>query len=131
MRISDWSSHVCSSDLHERVQGDLFRLTTAYNGGPGNLGKWERAIQADGDPLLFIEALPSKETRLFIERVLTNLWIYRHRLGQPAPSLDQLAAGDWPRYQALDRSEEHTSEHQSLMRISYAVFCLKKKTITV
>src|SRR3546814_9030775 len=69
--------------VHERVQGDLFRLTTAYNGGPGNLGKWERAIQADGDPLLFIEALPSKETRLFIERVLTNLWIYRHRLGPP------------------------------------------------
>src|SRR3546814_206979 len=90
--------------VHERVQGDLFRLTTAYNGGPGNLGKWERAIQADGDPLLFIEALLSKETRLFIERVLTNLWIYRHRLGQP-------------------RSEEHTPELTSQMRIPYTVFC--------
>jgi soluble lytic murein transglycosylase-like protein len=92
---------------HERVQGDLFRLATAYNGGPGNLGKWERAIQVDDDPLLFIEALPSKETRLFIERVLTNLWIYRYRLGQPAPSLDELAGGGWPRYEALDgtRSE--------------------------
>jgi len=92
---------------HERVQGDLFRLTTAYNGGPGNLGKWERTTQAEDDPLLFIEALPSKETRLFIERVLTNLWIYRHRLGQPAPSLERLAGGDWPRYEALDgtRSE--------------------------
>lgn len=87
---------------HQRVQGDLFRLTTAYNGGPGNLGKWQRAIKADGDPLLFIEALPSKETRLFIERVLTNLWIYRERLGQPAPSLERLAGGDWPRYEALD-----------------------------
>jgi len=92
---------------HERVQGDLFRLTTAYNGGPGNLGKWQRAVNADHDPLLFIEALPSKETRLFIERVLTNLWIYRQRLGQPAPSLEHLAGGDWPRYEALDgtRSE--------------------------
>ncbi|MGD1877985.1 MAG: lytic transglycosylase domain-containing protein [Kiloniellaceae bacterium] len=88
--------------VHQRVQGDLFRLTTAYNGGPGNLGKWERAIKADGDPLLFIEALPSKETRLFIERVLTNLWIYRQRLGQPAPSLERLAGGNWPRYEALD-----------------------------
>lgn len=88
--------------VHERVQGDLFRLTTAYNGGPGNLGKWERAINAEDDPLLFIEALPSKETRLFIERVLTNLWIYRQRLGQPSPSLEHLAAGDWPRYVALD-----------------------------
>ena len=98
---------------HERVQGDLFRLTTAYNGGPGNLGKWERAIQADDDPLLFIEALPSKETRLFIERVLTNLWIYRNRLGQPIPSLDQLAAGDWPRYEALDGSRSEVALHGS------------------
>ncbi|NIA71610.1 lytic transglycosylase domain-containing protein [Pelagibius litoralis] len=87
---------------HERVQGDLFRLTTAYNGGPGNLGKWARRMKAGDDPLLFIEALPSKETRLFIERVLTNLWIYRQRLGQPAPSLERLAGGDWPRYEALD-----------------------------
>ena len=87
---------------HERVRGDLFRLTTAYNGGPGNLGKWQRHIGVDDDPLLFIESLPSRETRLFIERVLTNLWIYRQRLDQEAPSLDALAAGDWPWYQALD-----------------------------
>ena len=96
---------------HERVQGDLFRLTTAYNGGPGNLGKWQRAINADHDPLLFIEALPSKETRLFIERVLTNLWIYRQRLGQPAPSLEHLAGGDWPRYEALDGSRSEVAQH--------------------
>ncbi|MEQ8355084.1 MAG: lytic transglycosylase domain-containing protein [Kiloniellaceae bacterium] len=95
--------------VHERVQGDLFRLTTAYNGGPGNLGKWQRAIDADDDPLLFIEALPSKETRLFIERVLTNLWIYRQRLGQPAPSLERLAGGDWPRYEALDGSRSEVA----------------------
>ncbi|MGF1593223.1 MAG: lytic transglycosylase domain-containing protein [Kiloniellaceae bacterium] len=98
---------------HERVQGDLFRLTTAYNGGPGNLGKWERAAQADDDPLLFIEALPSRETRLFIERVLTNLWIYRQRLGQPAPSLEHLAGGDWPRYEALDGTRAEVALHGS------------------
>jgi soluble lytic murein transglycosylase-like protein len=98
---------------HERVQGDLFRLTTAYNGGPGNLGKWERAIKAEDDPLLFIEALPSKETRLFIERVLTNLWIYRLRLGQPAPSLERLAGGDWPRYEALDGTRSEVALHGS------------------
>ena len=40
--------------------------------------------------------------RLFIERVLANLWIYRKRLGQPAPSLDGIASGDWPTYVALD-----------------------------
>src|SRR3546814_1212161 len=45
-------------------------------------------------------------------------------------TLDPLDAGDLDllhAYELLDRSEEHTSELQSLMRISYAVFCLKKK----
>jgi len=84
------------------VQGDLARLTTAYNGGPGNLQKWQRKMAFDGDPLMFIESLPSRETRLFIERVLTNLWIYRARLGQPTPSLDGIASGDWPYYVPLD-----------------------------
>ena len=86
---------------HPRVEGDLFRLAVAYNGGPGNLGKWRRRID-DDDPLLFIESLPTLETRLFIERVLANLWVYRARLGQPAPSLAAIAAGHWPDYQALD-----------------------------
>jgi len=84
------------------VGGDLFRLTTAYNGGPGNLNKWQRKMDYRDDPLMFIESLPSRETRLFIERVLANLWIYRARLGQPAPSLDGIASGDWPLYVALD-----------------------------
>ncbi|WP_085903979.1 lytic transglycosylase domain-containing protein [Kiloniella majae] len=87
---------------HNYVEGDLFKLATAYNGGPGNLGKWERKITYNDDPLLFIESLPSHETRLFIERVLTNLWIYRARLDQYSPSLDTLAAGQWPRYEAQD-----------------------------
>ena len=85
---------------------DLFRFAAAYNGGPGNLRKWEQHLAKAGhdpeDPLLFIESLPSRETRLFIERVLTNLWLYRTRLGQPAPSLETLAAGDRPLYRALD-----------------------------
>lgn len=84
------------------VGGDLFRLAVAYNGGPGNLAKWDAQVAAGDDPLLFIEKLPSLETRLFIERVLANLWIYRARLGQEAPSLTDLAAGAWPRYHALD-----------------------------
>jgi peptidoglycan lytic transglycosylase len=96
-------AHLLSNPI---VQGDLFRLTTAYNGGPGNLNKWQRNMDYQDDPLLFIESLPSRETRLFIERVLTNLWIYRLRLGQRVPSLDEIAAGDWPRYVALD-NEPH------------------------
>jgi hypothetical protein len=62
-----------------------------------------------GDPLLFVESLPTLETRLFVERVLTNLWLYRLRLGQPAPSLHALASGEWPRYEALDRSPPQIS----------------------
>ncbi len=88
---------------YDAVGRDLFRLATAYNGGPGNLGRWSRETDYGGDPLMFIESLPSRETRLFIERVLTNLWIYRARLGQPAPSLKAIAAGDWPAYVSLDR----------------------------
>jgi soluble lytic murein transglycosylase-like protein len=83
------------------VNGNLFRLATAYNGGPGNLNKWDRETPYKGDALLFIETIPSRETRIFIERVMENLWIYRQRLGQPSPSLDKLAAGAWPDYARL------------------------------
>ncbi len=102
-------AHLLSNDV---VQGDLFRLTTAYNGGPGNLQKWQRKMNYAGDPLLFIESLPSRETRLFIERVLTNFWIYRARLGQPAPSLDATAAGDWPSYAALDGASREVARRE-------------------
>ncbi|RDD61968.1 lytic transglycosylase domain-containing protein [Ferruginivarius sediminum] len=92
------------------VGGNLFNLAAAYNGGPGNLAKWRRETAFEDDPLLFIESLPSRETRLFVERVLTNLWIYRQRLGQPAPSLKAIAAGDWPRYQPLDRPLQEVAQ---------------------
>jgi len=98
--------------LADRAVGDnLFRLTTAYNGGPGNLNKWQRNMDYRGDPLMFIESLPSRETRLFIERVLANLWIYRARLGQPAPSLDGIASGDWPLYVALDSKTQELAKN--------------------
>jgi len=86
------------------VRGNLFMLAAAYNGGPGNLNKWLKQTNYPEDPLLFIESIPSRETRLFIERVLTNFWIYRMRLGQDVPSLDAVAAGHWPFYAALDGS---------------------------
>ena len=84
------------------IDGDLFYTVAAYNGGPGNLRKWRRRNDYQGDPLLFIESIPLYETRDYVERVLTNLWIYRYRLGQPAPSLDALASGEWPSYTPLD-----------------------------
>src|SRR6185369_11827712 len=82
------------------------RLAAAYNGGPGNLAKWKRKQDMRGDPaddaLLFIEGLPSPETRHYITRVLFNYWMYSHRLGHPTPSLELLAAGEWPTYAPRD-----------------------------
>ena len=85
-----------------QIAGSLFQIAAAWNGGPGNLARWRRKIDHRDDPLLFIEAIPSRETRNFIEQVLTNLWVYRSRLGQRDPSLDAIAAGKWPVYTALD-----------------------------
>ncbi|MCC6468736.1 MAG: transglycosylase SLT domain-containing protein [Alphaproteobacteria bacterium] len=82
----------------EAIGSNLFKMTAAYNGGPGNLRKWERRSDHRDDPLLFIESIPSRETRVFIERVLANMWIYRIRFNQSTPSLDALAAGEWPGY---------------------------------
>lgn len=81
---------------------NLFMLAVAYNGGPGNLRRWMDTIEYQDDPLLFIESIPAPETRNFIEQVLTNLWIYRARLGEAAPSLDMVAEGSWPQYQSVD-----------------------------
>jgi soluble lytic murein transglycosylase-like protein len=85
-----------------RIDGSLFLAVAAYNGGPGNLRRWLRGVNFQDDPLLFIESIPKRETRIYVERVLTNYWIYRDRLGQPRPSLEDVVAGDWPVYSALD-----------------------------
>lgn len=85
-------------------RGNLYMLTTAYNGGPGNLSRWLDSINFKGDPFLFIESIPAPETRGYIERVLTNFWIYRAKLGQPSRSLDASASGDWPVYEAVESS---------------------------
>ncbi|MEW5728490.1 MAG: lytic transglycosylase domain-containing protein [Pseudomonadota bacterium] len=86
----------------EPVGGNLFLLAAAYNAGPGNLAKWLSTMKHGNDPLLFIESLPSRETRVFVEKVMTNFWIYRARMGQPSPSLDAVAAGEWPLYEGMD-----------------------------
>ncbi|MCA3277637.1 MAG: lytic transglycosylase domain-containing protein [Roseomonas sp.] len=82
----------------EAVGGDLIRLLAAYNAGPGNLAKWLSAVRHRGDALLFIEAIPFDETRSHVQRVLAYSWIYASRLGLPAPSLDQLVQGEFPRF---------------------------------
>ncbi|WP_288904307.1 lytic transglycosylase domain-containing protein [uncultured Sneathiella sp.] len=96
---------------YKDVDTNLFHLTAAYNGGPGNLKKWKSETKNSEDPLFFIEAMPSKETRNFIKRVLTNFWIYRHRMGQDLPALDQIARGEWPEYQPLDQWESEIADN--------------------
>lgn len=86
------------------IGNNLVNVLVAYNAGPGNLRRWQdgRGISADDDPLFFVETIPVAETRDFLEQVLTNLWIYRNRLGQTSPSLAALAEGDWPSYETID-----------------------------
>ncbi len=80
----------------DNIKGDLLRFAMAWNGGPGNLRKWQRRVRHQNDPLLFIESIPLRETRNFVERVLANYWVYRMRFGLPTPTLDALAAGRKP-----------------------------------
>src|SRR3546814_6555067 len=105
MRISDWSSDVCSSDLHAFEQ----RLEIAL----------AKAVIA-----LALDEFEEHQADLCFGKDLEQ----QARLPASRGPIEQDAA----RLQCLDilavRSEEHTSELQSLMRISYAVFCLQKKT---
>src|SRR3546814_1403727 len=93
MRISDWSSDVCSSDL----------------------------LRADMDALPIVEAtgLPYASTAKALDEDGFEVGV-AHSCGHDLHVT-------WLMGAARMRSEEHTSELQSLMRISYAVFCLKKK----
>src|SRR3546814_2075029 len=111
MRISDWSSDVCSSDLDLLPVGD---------GGRDRRNPLDIIALVDRPASAGI----GDATCVIVER--------RRRL--PAQFLDVAPQVFAPkmlpcRDAAAHRSEEHTSELQSLMRISYAVFCLKKKNI--
>src|SRR3546814_3891920 len=116
MRISDWSSDVCSSDLAglelKVVALDLDRTTGDFTTGPA-------MSEADCLAALSIgaAALANDELDLL---VLGEMGIGN---STAASALCARSFGGT----AAERSEEHTSELQSLMRISYAVFCLKKK----
>lgn len=82
--------------------GSLVHMLAAYNGGPGNVRRWRRELTEVKDPLLFIESLPAPETRDYVQKVMTNLWIYRDRLFQSPDSQRILAAESWPLYRAQD-----------------------------
>lgn len=75
------------------VQGDIMKMLVAYNAGPGNLAKWQRDLNDVTDPLLFIEVIPSAETRAYVEKVMSAYWIYRDRFGMGNPTLSLVAKG--------------------------------------
>src|SRR3546814_10810752 len=101
MRISDWSSDVCSSDLQPGAGGG--------GGGEG----------ADGT-----------DDHHALEAEVEDAGLLHHQLAERGEEQRRRGTddGQQDRSKDVERSEEHTSELQSLMRISYAVFCLKKKT---
>lgn len=85
----------------------LIHVVAAYNAGATRVASWiGRELKGTrDDPLLFIESVPLSETRGYIKKVLTNLWVYRARLGQPIPELLTLAENRWPELQRLDAAE--------------------------
>src|SRR3546814_6526601 len=107
MRISDWSSDVCSSDLVRTAEA----ARTSLQGG------LTLAFRSGAVTGMLVAGLGLLAIAVFF-------WYLTDVAGH-APAdrivIDSLVA------LAFGRSEEHTSELQSLMRISYAVFCLKKK----
>src|SRR3546814_10159604 len=119
MRISDWSSDVCSSDLPDWRQlfetrfPELRHLSGRLGGVP------RRGARRDADQYKIYRLSARARTHR------------RHRLARLAPERHHPSVGSGPLQQVhRERSEEHTSELQSLMRISYAVFCLTKKNNT-
>lgn len=80
--------------------GDLFEMALSYNWGPGNFSRWKASAGID-DQLLMLESVPNKEARHFVDAVMTNIWVYRDRLGEPAPSRDAAAAGQRPIYRSV------------------------------
>src|SRR3546814_3882706 len=112
MRISDWSSDVCSSDLPS--------LTPNHPTAMANQNKRKNILlivvdQWRGDMLSYLGTPGLKTPNL--DMLCREGVTFRNHFTQAVPCGPARAS----------RSEEHTSELQSLMRTSYAVFCLKKK----
>src|SRR3546814_9953211 len=121
MRISDWSSDVCSSDLG-RVYRHIHR-----KGGGGDIAPFSvpRASAAGiGDDLHLLPRRQAAVRRQPVEH-LEPLGLIIAVGHAPRETRHRIARSHRHHIDA-PRSEEHTSELQSLMRISYAVFCLTK-----
>src|SRR3546814_1499751 len=124
MRISDWSSDVCSSDLPAGAR-KLPVMVWIHGGahviGSGTFPAFDGTAFARQGVILVTINYRLGALGYFAHPALSAAKPRREALANYG-LMDQMAALRW-----VQRSEEHTSELQSLMRISYAVFCLKKK----
>src|SRR3546814_7815981 len=139
MRISDWSSDVCSSDLYIIVKSDS--PYKAISDLKGKTLALTSASSTSGNLIPKVELGNQLKTKLS-EFFGSTFYAGGHTAAQLAVLQGKADAAavadvtlDWSvdsmkidakTFRILWRSEEHTSELQSLMRISYAVFCLKK-----
>src|SRR3546814_4189405 len=130
MRISDWSSDVCSSDLQASYYARRFGVeldpeteVVVTLGSKEGLANLAQAITAPGDVVLAPNPSYPIHTFGFIIAGATIRSVPTTPDERFFDSLERAVKFTVPK----PRSEEHTSELQSLMRISYAVFCLKKK----
>jgi len=85
----------------ENISDSLVPLLMAWNAGPTRYKKWNEKIKIYSDPLLYIESIPSYETRWFVKKVLKNMWIYRDKFQQPKLSRKALVNNSWPKYKNL------------------------------
>src|SRR3546814_2927254 len=121
MRISDWSSDVCSSDLWQRRAWCHISFHSGLQ-----LRGFSRLRCRSGQCRAESAGFPQYHFEHSRFRQDPALGCFQHHNDQYRRCTDQeyfRISG----YEGRSRSEEHTSELQSLMRISYAVFCLKKK----
>src|SRR3546814_4486124 len=139
MRICDWSSDVCSSDLDDPEAGDLYEVGTlaqvlqllklpdgtikvlvegVSRARVDDVGERDGCLAGRG---VVVESTATRDPREVeaVARSLMSLFEQYVKTNRKLPP------------ELLQRSEEHTSELQSLMRNSYAVFCLKKKNTIV
>ena len=85
----------------EGILDSLIPVLISWNAGPTKYKKWNKKIKMHSDPLLYIESIPSYETRWFVKEVLKNMWIYRDKFKQDKPSRRELSNNSWPKYKNL------------------------------
>src|SRR3546814_9891895 len=124
MRISDWSSDVCSSDLGSiRASAHLSRLRPQSCDGT----RHPRERKARDIPMTNEANAPSASPAVLTRSQAEAEATAAHRARYLAKLTPKIVWFVLPILALCIRSEEHTSELQSLMRIPYDVFCLKKK----